>query len=393
MFCSPATLFLSIFWCSVLLWACSNGQTRPPENSDQSGNRGNAVPVTIATAAQKDIPLKLRIIGNVEAYSTVEIKPQVEGKLARAYFKEGNDVKEGDLLFTIDPRPFEAELRQAQANLARDIAQMKEAESDVNRYRELFKKGIVSEREYEQSRTNLETLRSTVKASQAAVENAKLRLEYSYIRSPISGRLGRLMVNPGNIVEANQTTLVVINQIKPVYVTFSVPEQKLLEIRKHMASGGKLRVEAAIPTDLNNPVSGELTFLNNEVDSTTGTIMLKALFPNESELLWPGKFVNVALTITTLKDAVVIPSPAVQTGQDGEFVFVVKPDLTVESRPVVVGSRLDQDVVISEGLKPEEKVVTTGQLELVPGVKVEIKNSVEGSNQDNSGLTNRKGSI
>jgi multidrug efflux system membrane fusion protein len=186
---------------------------------------------------------------------------------------------------------------------------------------------------------------------------------------------------------------VVINQIKPVYVTFSVPEQKLLEIRKHMASGGKLRVEAAIPTDLNNPVSGELTFLNNEVDSTTGTIMLKALFPNESELLWPGKFVNVALTITTLKDAVVIPSPAVQTGQDGEFVFVVKPDLTVESRPVVVGSRLDQDVVISEGLKPEEKVVTTGQLELVPGVKVEIKNSVEGSNQDNSGLTNRKGSI
>jgi multidrug efflux system membrane fusion protein len=224
-----------------------------------------------------------------------------------------------------------------------------------------------------------------VKAGEASVENAKLQLEYCYIRSPIDGRLGELRVDPGNIVEENQTIMAIINQIKPIYVSFTVPEQNLLEIRKHMASTGKLKVEVTNPTEKSNPVSGELTFLNNEVDTTTGTIMLKALFSNEDELLWPGKFVNVALTLTTLYNAVVIPSQAVQTGQEGEYVFVVKPDLTVESRPVILGSRLEQDVVVQEGLDVQEKVVTNGQYDLSPGIKVEIKNSIESNSQNNSG--------
>jgi multidrug efflux system membrane fusion protein len=372
----------------VLLLDCSNGPTQPDQKSNQS-----AVPVTVATVIQKDVPVQLQAIGNVEAYSTVSVKSQVEGQLAHVYFEEGDEVRKGELIFLIDPRPFEASLKQAQANMARDVTQMKKAESDTRRYAELLKKGIVSEAEYDQYRTSFETFQATVNADSAAVENAKLQLEYCYIRSPIDGRIGRLMVNPGNIVEANQTTLVIINQIKPIYVTFSIPEQKLIEIRKYMASAGKLKVEAIISTEKDNPVGGELTFLNNQVDTTTGTILLKALFPNEDELLWPGKFVNVALTLTTINDAVVIPSEAVQTGQEGEYVFVVKSDLTVESRPVIIGGRLDQDVVIAEGLQPEEKVVTNGQHDLAPGVKVEVKNRVESNTQNNSGLTKQKGRI
>jgi multidrug efflux system membrane fusion protein len=372
----------------ALLLSCSNGHTQPDQESNQT-----AVPVMVAAVIRKDVPAQLQAIGNVEAYSTVSVKSQVEGQLGKVYFKEGDEVKKGELIFLVDPRPFEASLKQAQANMARNVAQMKKAQSDTRRYAELLKKGIVSEAEYDQYRSSFETFKATVNADAAAVENAKLQLEYCYIRSPIDGRVGRLMVNPGNIVEANQTILAVINQIKPIYVTFSVPEQKLSEIRKYMSSAGKLRVDVLTSPENEKPVSGELTFLNNQVDTTTGTILLKALFRNEDEFLWPGKFVSIALILTTLKNAVVIPSEALQTGQEGEYVFVVKPDLTVESRPVTVGSRLAQHVVIADGLQSQEKVVTNGQFDLAPGVKVEIKNDAEGDSQEDSGMSEQEDSI
>lgn len=381
--------FIVLFMFALaLLLSCSNGHTQPDQKSNQT-----AVPVMVATVIRKDVPAQLQAIGNVEAYSTVSVKSQVEGQLGKVYFEEGDEVKKGELIFLVDPRPFEASLKQAQANMARDAAQMKKAESDTRRYAELLKKGIVSEAEYDQYRSSFETFKATVNADSAAVENARLQLEYCYIRSPIDGRIGRLMVNPGNILEANQTILAVINQIKPIYVTFSVPEQKLSEIRKYMSSAGKLTVEVITSAENDNPVSGELTFLDNQVDATTGTILLKALFPNEDEFLWPGKFVNIALLLTTLKNAVVIPSEAVQTGQEGEYVFVVKPDLTVESRPVTVGSRLAQHVVIAEGLRLQEKVVTSGQFDLAPGVRVKIKNKAEGDPQKGSGISKQEDSI
>ncbi len=369
-------LFLAV---SLLFISCSS------EHDHSSGKPGQlamneAVPVTVATVIQKDIPVQLRAIGNVEAYSTVSVKSQVVGQLVGVYFKEGQEVKQGDRIFMIDPRSFEAALRQAEANLTRDIAQMKKAEADAHRYESLFKRGIVSQQDYDQNRTNFEALKATVKADEAAVENAKVQLGYCYINSPIDGRIGKLMVNQGNMVKDNDTILVVINQTKPIYVDFYIPQQELLRIKKYMAME-KLRVEAIVPSDKDHPAIGELTFINNQVETKTGTILLKALFPNEYEVLWPGQFVNVVLTLTTERNAVVVKSQAVQTGQEGQFVFVVKPDLSVESRPVVVGSNLDHEVVIAKGLQPGEKVVSDGQLRLAPGVKVQIKSNAENGTQ------------
>ncbi len=335
-----------------------------------------SVPVTVAVAEQNDVPIQIRTIGNVEAYSTVLVKTRVEGELSRVYFKEGQEVKKGDLLFMIDSRPFKALLRQFEANLARDTAQMKKAEADVRRYEELLKSGVVSKQEYDQYRTNFEALSATVRADEAAVVNAKLQLGYCHIRSPINGRIGRIEVNQGNIVKDIDTILVTINQTKPIYVTFFLPEQELSEVRRHMAQKD-LKVEAIVPNDEMNPAAGKLTFINNEVNKSTGTILLKALFANEDESLWPRQFVNVALTLTIQYDAVVIPSRAIQIGQEGHYVFVVRSDFTVESRPVVLGNRFHQETVITKGLRPGEKVVIDGQFQLAHGSKVEIKNNTE----------------
>ncbi|GAN33876.1 MAG: efflux RND transporter periplasmic adaptor subunit [Candidatus Brocadia sinica] len=335
-----------------------------------------SLPVTVAVAEQNDVPIQIRTIGNVEAYSTVLVKTRVEGELSHVYFKEGQEVKKGDLLFMIDSRPFKALLRQFEANLARDTAQMKKAEADVRRYEELLKSGVVSKQEYDQYRTNFEALSATVRADEAAVVNAKLQLGYCHIRSPINGRIGRIEVNQGNIVKDIDTILVTINQTKPIYVTFFLPEQELSEVRRHMAQKD-LKVEAIVPNDEMNPAAGKLTFINNEVNKSTGTILLKALFANEDESLWPRQFVNVALTLTIQYDAVVIPSRAIQIGQEGHYVFVVRSDFTVESRPVVLGNRFHQETVITKGLRPGEKVVIDGQFQLAHGSKVEIKNNTE----------------
>lgn len=353
----------------ILTISCSPG-------SKEKHAMPTSVPVTVAVAEQNDIPIQIRTIGNVEAYSTVLVKTRVEGELSRVYFKEGQEVKKGDLLFMIDSRPFKALLRQFEANLARDTAQMKKAEADVRRYEELLKSGVVSKQEYDQYRTNFEALSATVRADEAAVVNAKLQLGYCHIRSPINGRIGRIEVNQGNIVKDIDTILVTINQTKPIYVTFFLPEQELSEVRRYMAQKD-LKVEAIVPNDEMNPAAGKLTFINNEVNKSTGTILLKALFANEDESLWPRQFVNVALTLTIQYDAVVIPSRAIQIGQEGHYVFVVRSDFTVESRPVVLGNRFHQETVITKGLRPGEKVVIDGQFQLAHGSKVEIKNNTE----------------
>ncbi len=336
-----------------------------------------AVPVTVVKVVQKSMPVEIRAIGNVEAYSTVSVKSQVAGEVERVYFQEGQEVRKGDLLFIIDRRPFEAALHQTQANLARDQAQAKLARLQSDRYQKLFREGIASQDQYDRARASDEAMEGAVRADQAAVENARIQLSYCSIYSPLEGRTGSLMVDQGNVVKASEVSLVVIHQIKPVYVNFSVPERFLAEIKTRMAAGN-LKVVAEIPGDARGLLQGVLTFVDNAVDTTTGTIHLKGTFTNQDKRLWPGQFVNLVLTLAAQPNAIVVPSRAVQTGQSGEFVFVVKADLTAEMRPIVVSRSLEGETVVEKGLRPGESVVTDGQLRLVPGGKVEVKNSDKG---------------
>ncbi len=358
-------LFLAFFH------ACSNKAEVTPKK--KGADPGNGVPVIVTSAIEKTVPVQLTAIGNVQAYSTVTVKAQVGGELIRVQFQEGQDVKQGDPLFRIDPRPFKSELKQAEANLKKDAIQADNASKDTKRYADLFKEGLVTQQQYDQIRANAEALNAAVRADQADVENARLQLAYSSIRSPINGRTGNLMVHAGNLVKANDTSpLVTINQISPIYVAFSVPQQNLPEIKKYMAAG-KLKTEAIIPKSDGPPSQGTLSFVDNAVDPATGTILLKATFPNKDKALWPGQFVNVVLTLTLQSNAIVVPSQAVQSGQQDQYLFIVKPDLTVESRPVIVGREIDQDAIIEEGVRPGENVVTDGQIRLSPGAKVQIK--------------------
>jgi multidrug efflux system membrane fusion protein len=365
---------IGLFLVSVLLIACLpacyGGKSKPP--------RKLAVPVTAAKVLQKTVPVQLTAIGNVEAYSTVSVKSQIGGILTRVHFKEGQDVNKEDLLFTIDPRPYEAVLKQAEANLAKDTAQLENARVEVHRYEELVKKGYVAQQQYDQIRTNAASFEAIVNADKSLVENAGLQLKYCYIYSPINGRTGNLMANQGNLIKANaDDPMVTINQIQPIYVSFSVPEQYLGEIKKYM-SAGKVKVEAFITNSENKPVEGMLTFVDNSVDISTGMIKLKATFVNKDRDLWPGQFVNVIMTLTTQPNAVMVPSKAIQTGQEGQYVFLIKNDLTVEIRPVVIARTMNGEAVVERGLQSGDKVVTDGQLRLVPGAKVELKGLTEG---------------
>jgi multidrug efflux system membrane fusion protein len=330
----------------------------------------------VAHVIQKTLPVQLRAVGIVEAYSTVSVRTQVTGTLTNVHFKEGQDVKKGELLFTIDPRPFEAALKQVEANLTRDLAQLENAVQQARRYGELVKKQYVSQEQYDQIRTNAGALEAVVQADRAAVENAKVQLGYCYLYSPVTGRTGSLLVNEGNLVRVNDATpLLVINQVSPIYVNFTLPEQNLQEIKKRMA-GGKLGVQAILPQNEALDEQGALGFVDNAVDRTTGTIRLKATFANDARRLWPGAFVNVLVTLAMQPDAVVVPSQAVQTGQEGQHVFVVKSDQTVELRKVIVNRTVNSEAVIDEGLKPGETVVTDGQFQLAPGVKVEARKEI-----------------
>jgi membrane fusion protein, multidrug efflux system len=371
---SKQAVWLYFILCSLLLGsACSqNGATGDAAQAAMT----MTVPVTVATVTRKPVPVEVRVIGNGEAYSTVVVRSQVDGQLQSVHFQEGQDVKEGDLLFAIDPRPYDSALKQAEANLARDLAQETNARIQADRAQKLYEEGLISREQHDQFDANASALEAAVRADQAAVENAKIQLGYCSIRSPLAGRTGKLLVHAGNIVKTNDTALVEINQISPLYVSFSMPEQHLQEIKRYQARG-KLKVEAVPSEDETRPEQGVLTFLNNTVDTTTGSILLRATFQNAEKRLWPGQFVNVVLRLTSLPNAVVAPTQAVQAGQAGHYVFAVGPNLTVESRPVVTGPVVGPETVIEKGLQPGDKVVTDGQLRLFPGAKVEIKASLE----------------
>jgi multidrug efflux system membrane fusion protein len=412
------------------LWACSNEKSGQAQAKGAAGREG--VPVTIDTAVSKPVPVQIRAIGTVQAYASVTLKSQLDGEVARIHFSEGQEVKKGDLLFTLDQRPLEATLRQIEANLARDTAQLEQTEavvaqtmaaekqaeanlardraqlenalSQARRYKGLIDEGAISKELYDQVRTNataleatieadkaavtstrasiraaqatVENIKAVIKADQAMVENARVQLSYTTIRAPMDARAGNLLVRVGSAVKARDDTaqMLVLNQIQPIYVSFSTPEQYLRDIKKFLAAG-TLRVQASPRGQDDSPALGELSFVNNTVDPGTGMIQLKATFPNREDTLWPGQFVNVVLTLTTQPDTVVIPSQAIQTGQQGQYVYVLRPDSTVESRPVTVGRRIGGETVIEKGVAPGDKVVTDGQLRLVSGTRVQVKNA------------------
>jgi multidrug efflux system membrane fusion protein len=330
------------------------------------------VPVTVAKATEKNVPVQVEAIGNVEAYSNVSVRTQMAGEIERAYFTQGQDVKKGQLLFTLDRRPFQAELKQLEATLARDQAQLANARAQEERNEKLFQAGIISKDQYDTFRTTARAQEATVRAGQAAIENAKVNLSYCSIYSPIDGRTGAYQVYPGNIAKMNDTVLVVINQVHPIYVIFAVPEQYLNEVREYQARGA-LAVEAQVPSDQRTPAVGQLVFIDNAVDTATGTIKMRATFPNADDRLWPGQFVNVVMRLSMKSNATVVPSQAVQTGPVGKYVFVVKPDSTADLRLVAAGETVQGETVIEKGVAPGETVVTDGQLLLAPGSKVEIK--------------------
>ncbi len=345
--------------------SCSHREERPKEKP--------AVPVKTATALRKSVPVQIRAIGNVEAYASVSVKSQVNGLLEKVHFLEGDDVRRGQLLFTIDSRPYQAALRQAKAALARDAAQEKYARNQAKRYGELLSEGIVTQDQHDQLTSNADALAESVRANRAAVDEAMIHLGYCAIRSPLDGRTGDLMVQRGNLVKANDSpVLVTINQITPIYVTFSVPEKDLEEIRKAMAAG-TVKVEAVFPDGAVLHEPGRLSFLDNAIDVATGTIKIKGTFANRERRLWPGQFITVLLTVATIPDAVVVPSQAVQTGQAGQYVFVVKSDQRVEMRPVVINGVHGGETIIQKGMHPGETVVTDGHLQLVPGARVALK--------------------
>ncbi|MBI3405804.1 MAG: efflux RND transporter periplasmic adaptor subunit [Acidobacteria bacterium] len=363
---SQAFFTLTLMATGLALAGCSKQQTagaattaaRPPAH------------VVVAQARTRDVPIQVRAIGNGEPYSTVTLKPQVTGLVLTVHFKEGQDVKRGDLLFTIDPRPFDVALKQAQAQLEKDKSQLSLAEAQDRRYSKLVEEGVASREQYDQVHATLDALRAAMHADDVAIERAALDLSYCKITSPIDGRAGSLSVYPGNLVKANDVpVLVVLHQVSPIYVSFSVPEQNLAEIKKRMAEGA-LRVQADVP-DGGAPEIGTLAFVDNAVDTSTGTIRLKATFTNAAHRLWPGQFINTLLTLSDQRGAVVIPSAAIQEGQKGTYVFVIKSDNTAESRPITPGRTIDADTVVEKGLAAGETVVIDGQIRLTNGVKVE----------------------
>src|SRR6266581_1032083 len=337
--------------------------------NERKGSKGPpAIPVSVAQVAQEVVPFRLQAIGNVEAYATVSVKARVDGQIVEVGFKEGEEVPRGRLLFKIDPRPYQAALRQAEANFLRDTAQ-----KDQARYQELLAKNFVSKEAYAQIRTNADTAEAVAQGSRAALDNATLNLEYCTIRSPIDGYPGKIQIQMGNLVKANDTlALVVINQVHPIYVNFSVPEQQLRAVRGYMSSG-PLAVEALAPGSDQPVSSGTLVFVDNAVDPSTGTIKLRAQFRNRETTLWPGQFVNVRIKLYDQKDALIVPSRSVQTGPNGQYVFVVKPDMTTELRKVTVERTEGDRAIIANGLEKGERVVTQGQLRLGAGAKVEVK--------------------
>jgi multidrug efflux system membrane fusion protein len=332
----------------------------------------DAVLVTVAPVVRKAMPLEIQVIGTAEAESTVAVHAQITGAITSVNFTEGDDVTEDQVLFTLDRRPLEATLQQVQANLARDMAQAEDARTQSGRYQTLAGRGLVSGQEVQAKATAAAALNATVEADRAAVENAKVQLEYATIKAPLSGRTGALIVHPGNLIRANDATpLVVINRIAPINVSFGIPEGQLPTFKRYLAER-TLSVEANAPSET-VPSMGRITFTDNAVDPTTGTIKVKGSFPNADRRLWPGQFVNVVVTLRMDPAAVVVPTVAIQAGQQGDFAFVVKPDQTVDLRAVTIDRTAGAESIVKEGLEPGDTVITDGQLRLVAGSRVKVK--------------------
>lgn len=379
----PCLLGGVALFCLCLLTACSDGPGQGPGKPP--------VPVTTALTVQRAAPVQVKAIGQVEALSTVSITAQVEGQLKKVHFQEGQEVELGQHLFTIDPRPYQAALDQALANLAKDQALLKEYRQEAERNKDLVKRDFVSKQDYDQIVSKAESQAAAAKADEAAVEKARLDLSYCYIHAPLAGRTGSLLVHEGNVVNTGPDhPLVVIKQMHPCYVSFAVPERELGRIHLQQVKHGPLEVQAA-PPDSQWPVDqGKLSFIDNKVDKASGTILLKGTFPNPKNRLWPGQFVNVTLTLDTIAQAVLAPGRAIQTGPKGLFVFVVGKDGTVEMRPIKPGEVLDEEVVVTEGLKPGEKVVTDGQLALYPGAKAIEAKPASGEKGGKAGTEQKK---
>lgn len=359
------TCLSTLFATAVALTGCSGKKSAsmPP------------VPVTVAQVATKSEPLSLNVVGTVEAMETASVRAQVGGVITKVSFVEGQYVPAGHVLFQIDPRPFQTALDAALGQLARDKSQAENAKIQAERYADLVKKDYVTQEEYDAARTQADALGSTVQVDEANVEQARLNLGYASVTAPISGRTGSVLVKRGNVVKANDAALVVINQISPIRVSFAIPQDQLPLVQKY-ASRGALEVHVWTSRDSSrSEVKGRLVFLDNEVDPSTGTVTLKADFSNEQGSLLPGQFVNTELVLTVEPEALTVPAGAVVTGQDGTFVFVVRSDKKVEKRPVRVNRTLNNTVVIDQGLKTGETVVTDGQMRLVPGATVAIKSS------------------
>jgi membrane fusion protein, multidrug efflux system len=384
---------ISALVAALVLGGC--GSSKPSRATAADGPP--AVPVSVAPAGREVLPVEVRAVGTAEAYRTVQVKSQVAGQLLSVKFTEGSQVRQGDLLFEIDPAPFEqarrqaeaavgkdqALLRQAEANVARDRAQARSAEAEAARQTELLKENITPRAQYEQAVAAAQALQESIRADQAAIESARASLEsdraalerakldlgYCRIEAPVSGRAGNVLVHAGNLVKVNDAALVVINQIEPIFVSFGVPERYLSEIRARTAGGRKLAVDVAPQNGQGQGIRGELAVIDNAVDAATGTIRLKALFGNEGRVLWPGQFASVVLRLEAA-EATFVPAEAVQAGQQGEFVYVVKGDQTVELRPVAVGATLSGKAIIEKGVAPGETVVTDGQLRLYPGARI-----------------------
>lgn len=362
--------------------ACERKQSQPTERPP--------APVSVAMVEQRDIPDQIAAIGNVEAYQIVQVRSQVNGQIERIYFKEGDDVKSGQQLFQLDKRPFQAELERATGQLARDQAQAENSGIQAGRYTDLEKQGIVSHEQAEQLRSQAKADAALVDADKAALSAARVQLQYTDIYSPLDARTGALLINAGNLVKANDTPfLVQLNQVSPIYVTFSVPESDLGRVRQRFSSG-QLRVLAVPKGSADGGLEGRLTFIDNGVDTSTGTFKLKATFENRDKRLWPGEFVDVALVLATQKSVVVVPTRAVQSGQQGDYVYVLRNDNTAESRPVKIGGAYKDLTLVAEGLHSGEQVIVEGQLRLAPNAKVVVQNAA-GSVANNVGNGGRGG--
>ncbi len=368
----------SVFFILLLvLPACS------PDKKEKSKSRPPALVVT-AIARHQDVPIEIRTFGTMEAAESVTIKPMVSGELTTIGFQEGQNVSEGALLFVIDPRPYQAALQKAQASLARNQILMKNSRKDYERYLQLATEGLVSQEQAEGYRSRADTAAADVAADEAVLENARTQLSYCSIKAPISGRLGALAVDRGNVIKANETALVTINKLSPIRATFTITEQHFSLVQKRLAAGA-ITVTAAVP-DTDGSEQGVVSFLDNAIDPATGTIRLKGRFANKGQLLWPGQFVTLTLVLDVRKQAVVVPGQAVQTGQQGRFVFVIRPDSTAEVRPVVPGPTQGELMVIEQGLQAGEEVVVDGHMRVIPDGKVEIKPAITQS-QDNRQIT------